>query len=66
MRKTVIILIILLIAAGLFLITTNGYNLAKKSDSNAFVKSFSGWVVKVAQNSASLVGNAIKMDWTPK
>ena len=66
MRRIIIILVIALLVGGIFLIATNNYNLAKKADSNEFIKSFSGWVIKVAQNSASLVGNAIKMDWVPK
>lgn len=55
-----------MIIAGIFLITTNNYNLAKKNDSNAFIKSYSGWAIKVVSNSASLIGNAIKMDWLPR
>ena len=66
MNKIIIILTIILLIGGIFIITGHGYNLAKKSDSNEFVKSFSGWVVRVATNSVNLVGNAIKMDWIPK
>ena len=66
MRRLVIMLIIVILLAGIFIIVTNNYNLTKKADSNEFVKSFSGWAVKVVTNSASLVGNAIGMDWAPK
>ena len=66
MRRIVILLIILMLLGAIFIITQNNYNLTKKNDSNEFVKSFSGWAVKVVTNSASLVGNAIKMDWLPR
>ena len=66
MRKIIIFLIIMMLLVAIFIITKNSYDLTKKSDSNEFVKSFSGWAVKVVTNSASLAGNAIGMDWMPK
>jgi uncharacterized alpha/beta hydrolase family protein len=66
MRKIIIFLIIMMLIAAIFIITKNSYDLTKKADSNEFVKSFSGWAVRVIGNSASLVGNAVKMDWVPK
>jgi hypothetical protein len=66
MRKIIIFLIIMMLLAAIFIITKNNYDLTKKTDSNEFVKSYSGWAVKVVKNSASLVGNAIRMDWVPK
>ena len=65
-KKILIVFIIILIAVGLFMIVSRDYNLAKKADSNSFIKSYSGWAIKVAENSISLVGNAIKMDWLPR
>ena len=65
MKKIAIILIIILIAISLIIITTKDYNLTKKNDSIAFVQTITGWMVRVAENSANLVGNAIKMDWKP-
>ena len=66
MNRITIILIIIILIAGIFLIVANDYNLTKKADSSAFIKSYSGWAVKVVKNSISLTGNAIKMDWLPK
>jgi uncharacterized alpha/beta hydrolase family protein len=65
MRKIIIVLIILILLTAIFIVIKNDYDLTKKNDSIEFVKSFSGWAVRVATNSVSLVGNAIKMDWIP-
>ena len=65
-KKTIIILIIAVIIAGIFLIVTNDYNLAKRSDSAEFLKSWTGWISRIATNSVNTVGYVIKLDWVPR
>jgi len=55
-----------MIAAGIFLIASNGYDLTKKKDSAEFIKSFSGWAVRVGSNIGSSVGYVIRLDWIPR
>jgi flagellar basal body-associated protein FliL len=65
MRRLIIILIIAILLVGIFIIATNNLNLAKKADSNEFIKTYSDWMIKVAKNSVNTVGYVIKMDWVP-
>ena len=66
MRRLIIILIIAILLVGIFIIATNNLNLTKKADSNEFIKTYSGWLIKVAKNSVNTAGYVIKMDWVPK
>ncbi len=60
------IVIIIMIVAGLFLLTTNNYDLTKKEGRKEFTNVYFGWIGKVVSNTAGIAGYAVKMEWMPK
>ena len=66
MNKILIILIIVLVAVGFIIISTNNYDLRDKDGRIEFAKAYGGWLSKIAKNTANAVGYVIKLDWLPK
>ena len=66
MKAIVIILIIALILGGLFIVSTNRYDLSTKDGRIGFAKAYSGWAGNIAKNIYSVTAYAVKLDWIPK
>jgi len=66
MKKIWIVLIIVLIAAGFFILNSNNLDLKDKEGRVEFAKTYFGWIGSIAKNTASTIGYAVKLEWLPK
>lgn len=60
------IIVILLVVSGVFIISTNKYDLASKDGRLGFAKTYFGWIGQTAKNVYSVTAYAVKLDWVPK
>lgn len=65
MRITTI-LILALIIIGVVVIAAYGLDLSKKEDRNAFAKTYTGYLIQVAQNTKELAKHAVHQEWRIK
>lgn len=63
MRITTI-LVLLLIIAGVVITVNYGLDLSKKEDRTEFAGTYTGYLMKVAQNAKELAKQATKQDWS--
>ena len=49
-----------------FIISEKGLNVANTKDLVILKNDYGNWLMSTAKNSASFVGQVIKMDWLPK
>lgn len=64
--KVLMFLLIFLFFGAFFIVSNNNLKLNTRENINLFFSSYFSWFDDLAQNTRTLVGNVIKMDWFPK
>jgi len=60
------IITILIILAGVVILSSNDYNLSTGAGRLGFAKAYFGWTEKVIKNVYSITSYTVKLDWIPK
>ena len=64
--RLITIIVVFLLMGVFFIISEKGLNVASPKDLLILKNDYAGWLMNTAKNSATFVGQIIKMDWLPK
>ncbi len=64
--KVLMFLLIFLFFGAFFIVSNNNLKLNTKENVGLFFSSYFSWFDGLTQNTKTLVGDVIKMDWLPK
>ena len=64
--KIMIFLIIVFVMASLLVIESNHLNVSNNQDMQNFKNIYGNWINKIYQNTISVTGDAIKLNWMPE
>ena len=63
--KIAMLIVLFFLVSAFFIISHNNLALGKSENIDEFFSIYTVWVSKIVDNSRSLVGNVVKMEWLP-
>jgi len=63
--KVVIFLVVFLLAGAFMVISNNNFHIGNSAEFNSFMKSYYGWFFKIFENTKTVTGAVINMNWLP-
>ena len=66
MKKALVILAIIMIIAGIIIVSNGHYDFNQKKDVVDFLKSYGNWLIGLGKNVGNLTAYAIKLPWLPQ
>ncbi|MBU0959692.1 MAG: hypothetical protein KKB31_07130 [Nanoarchaeota archaeon] len=64
--KVLVVLLMFFVLGSLLIVSNNNLFLSDSEDAKTFGNLWVGWIEKIYENSRSITGNLVKMNWSPE